>query len=82
MAETSKTAQISDKKQNYTGGFLPRLMGVADAARYLGLSPKTIRNRLGPKAQDPFPVRPKRIGKRVLFDRADLDAFADGLSHV
>lgn len=61
---------------------LPRLLSVADAAKYLGLSAKTIRNRLGPKAKQPFPVKPKKIGRKVLFERADLDAFADGLSHV
>jgi len=65
-----------------TVDFLPRLLGVADAARYLGISAKTIRNRLGPRAKVPFPVKPKRIGRKVLFERADLDAFADGLSHV
>lgn len=61
---------------------LPRLLSVADAAKYLGLSAKTIRNRLGPRAKQPFPVKPKKIGRKVLFERADLDAFADGLSHV
>ena len=65
-----------------TVDFLPRLLGVADAARYLGISAKTIRNRLGPRAKVPFPVKPNRIGRKVLFEREDLDAFADGLSHV
>ena len=63
-------------------GLLPRLLGLADAAAYLGISPKTIRNGLGPRAKQPFPVRPIRFGRRVLFDRADLDAFADGLSRI
>jgi hypothetical protein len=58
----------------------PRLLSVEGAAKYLSISPKTIRNRLGPKAPDPFPVKPKRIGKRVLFDVEDLDAYVDALS--
>jgi len=56
-----------------------RLLNVVDAARYLGIAPKTLRNRLGPRAKNPFPVRPKRIGKRVLFDVKALDAFIDSL---
>ena len=56
-----------------------RLMSVEDAAIYLGLSPRTIRNGVAPKSKDPFPVKPKRIGKRVLFDVRDLDAYVDGL---
>jgi predicted DNA-binding transcriptional regulator AlpA len=71
----SIAAEVSREKTS----IVPRLMGVADAARYLGISAKTIRNRLGPRAKEPFPIRPKRIGRRVVFDRADLDAFADSL---
>ena len=59
--------------------FRPRLLNVEDAARYLGISPKTLRNRLGPRAVHPFPIKPKRIGKRVLFDVKALDAFVDSL---
>jgi predicted DNA-binding transcriptional regulator AlpA len=59
----------------------PRLLNVEETANYLSIAPKTIRNRLGPKAPDPFPVKPKRIGKRVLFDRRDLDRYIDELAH-
>lgn len=57
----------------------PRLLPIEEAARYLGISAKTIRNRLGPRAPFPFPVKPKRIGKRVLFDVRDLDRYVDTL---
>ena len=57
----------------------PRLVGVDDAARYLGLAPKTLRNRTGPRATDPLPVPIKRIGKKVLFDVKDLDHYVDSL---
>ena len=57
----------------------PRLLNVEQTAQYLLISPKTIRNRLGPRAPDPFPVKPKKIGKRVLFDIRDLDRYIDAL---
>ena len=56
-----------------------RLLSIEAAADYLGISAKTIRNRLGPRAPNRFPVTPKRIGKRVLFDVRDLDSFVDSL---
>jgi hypothetical protein len=49
----------------------PRLMSAPIAARYLSLSESTIREK-GPT--------PKRYGKRVLWDRFDLDRWADSLS--
>jgi len=59
----------------------PRLLSIEQAAKYLSIAPKTIRNRLGPKAPDPFPVKPKRIGRRVLFDLKDLNRYIDALPH-
>lgn len=57
----------------------PRLLSINDTAKYLGISAKTIRNRLGPKAPKPFPIKHKRWGKRVLFDKKDLDKYVDSL---
>lgn len=48
----------------------PRLMTIELAAAYLSRSPTTIRER-GPK--------PKRDGRSVLYDRNDLDRWADRL---
>lgn len=59
----------------------PRLLNIDQTGVYLGISPKTIRNRLGPKAPNPFPVKPKRIGRRVLFDVKDLDSYVDSLPY-
>lgn len=56
-----------------------RLLSVREAAIYLGLSYRTLYNAVAQKSRAPFPVRPKRIGKRVLFDKRDLDQFVDGL---
>ena len=55
------------------------LLSIDETATYIGLSPKTLRNQLGPRAIKPFPVLPVRIGGRVLFRRSDLDEFIDRL---
>jgi hypothetical protein len=57
----------------------PRLLSVDAAAKILGISAKTIRNRLGRKAKHPFPITPKYIGTRVLFDERDIYIFIDSL---
>ena len=59
----------------------PRLLSVEQTAEYLSIAPKTLRNRLGPRAPDPFPVKPKRIGRKVLFDIRDLEHFCDQLTY-
>lgn len=48
----------------------PRLMAVDLAAAYLGIGASTLRQR-GPQ--------PKKLGTRTLYDRTDLDRFADAL---
>ena len=48
----------------------PRLMSEPMAARYVSVSATTLRE-LGPE--------PKRLGRRVLYDRRDLDRWADAL---
>ncbi len=57
----------------------PRLLNIGSTAKFLGISPKTIRNRLGPKAPDPFPLKPKRIGRKVLFDIKKYGAFVQNV---
>lgn len=56
-----------------------RLLTVEETACYLGVAAKSIRNGLGGKAVKPFPIKPVRVGGRVLFKREDLDAFIDDL---
>jgi hypothetical protein len=48
----------------------PRLMASDLAARYLDIGETTLREH-GPQ--------PKRLGRRVLYDRHDLDRWADAL---
>ncbi len=59
-----------------------RLLNVEETAVYLGISPRTIYNQTGKNAVTPFPVKPKRWGKRVLFDIRDLDKWADSLDDM
>lgn len=59
-----------------------RLLSIEDAAEYLGISAKTIRNGLGRKAERKFPVKAKRYGRRVVFDIKDLNKYADSLPTV
>ena len=67
------------KQEKVKKEITPRMLSVDDAARYIGIAAKTIRNRIGPKATIPFPVKPKRIGGRVLFDVKELDGYLDSL---
>jgi excisionase family DNA binding protein len=50
----------------------PRLLRVEEAAKYLGTTIHFMRT-LGWDRQIPF----LRLGQRILFDRADLDAFVE-----
>jgi len=56
-----------------------RLLTVKETAEYLGISPRTIYNGIAPKSQKPFPLRPKRIGRKPLFDVVELDQYVEGL---
>ena len=71
----------SDRKRKVVLAVWPRLMDIDTASLYLGLSPRTVRNGLGKKAEKKFPVKPKRHGRKLVFERKDLDAYADSLPY-
>ena len=71
MAKTPKTVKVE--------AIRPRLVSITDAALYLGLAVKTLRNRLSDK-ENPFPVRPRYYGGKPLFEVNELDAFVDSLN--
>jgi predicted DNA-binding transcriptional regulator AlpA len=54
-----------------------RLLNINETATYLGISARTIRNTTGRKAVRHFPIKPVRLGGRVLFRQEDLDRFID-----
>ena len=53
-----------------------KLLSVNETAAYLGISPKTIRNKI---SDGTFPVKPVRLSGRVLFRIDDLDLLVDEL---
>ena len=54
-----------------------RLISVTELARYLGLSPMTIRTKMK-KGELPFEA--KRLGEKLIrFDIRDVDRYIDGL---
>ena len=67
------------EKRNITRVCKSRMLSVRESAGYLGIAEKTLRNRLGLKTENPFPVKSKHIGGKVLFDVKDLDAYLDKL---
>ena len=56
-----------------------RLLSVEETAKYLGLARQTLYNRTSRKSKKPFPVKPKRIGGTVKFDRQELEAYIASL---
>ena len=56
-----------------------RLLSIEETANFLGISVRTIYNQTGRKAKKRFPIKPKRIGKRILFDIKDLEKFIEAL---
>ena len=56
-----------------------RLLSVEETASYLGISERTIYNQICRKAKKRFPIKPKRIGKRILFDINDIEQYVDSL---
>jgi excisionase family DNA binding protein len=51
-----------------------RWLTVEELSGYLGLSSRTIYNAIAPKSKAPFPIKPKRFGRHVLFDLREVDA--------
>jgi excisionase family DNA binding protein len=56
-----------------------KLLTVKEAADFLRISERTIYNRVGKKAEMPFPVRPKRIGRLIRFQLSDLQKYIESL---
>jgi predicted DNA-binding transcriptional regulator AlpA len=52
-------------------------LNLGESAEYIGIAGKTLYNRLAQNAKHPFPIRPKRVGGRLIFDRQKLDEYMD-----
>ena len=53
-----------------------KLLSAKEAAAFLGIARKTLYNEL---SAGKFPVKPKRRGRKLLFERKNLDKYADSL---
>ena len=69
MNTTQETSRNSTSPGILT---LPSLLGEHDTAKYLGISPSTLRKLKIPR---------RVLGARRLYDRRDLDAFVDELPY-
>ena len=57
-----------------------QLLTIKQTAEYLQMSERTIYNRCRINTDlKPFPVAPKRIGRLLRWDRAELDAYIESL---
>jgi excisionase family DNA binding protein len=56
-----------------------RLLSVEETAVFLGISVRTIYNQISRKAKKKFPIKAKRIGRRILFDIRELESYIDSL---
>ena len=70
-AEVARVSPRVELKSGVGGSPMPTLLAVADAAAFLGLSVKTLANWRVSGAGPQF----IKLGSRVLYNRADLEAF-------
>jgi predicted DNA-binding transcriptional regulator AlpA len=56
-----------------------RMLGVRELSAYLGLQPQTIYNQL---SAGTFPIKTKRLGRRLKWDRRDVDHYLDKLPTI
>ena len=54
-----------------------RLLTIKETADFLRISPRTIYNGTQRNAKNPFPVKPKRIGRLLRFDRRELEDYIE-----
>jgi len=83
LGELSESRSSMRKINKASQEFKPtpkRFLSVQETAEYLAISPRTIYDKLSCAGESPFPVKPKRYGKKIRFDIRDLDQYADSLS--
>jgi predicted DNA-binding transcriptional regulator AlpA len=64
---------------NNTMALEKRMLNIRDLSDYLGVSPQSIYNRL---SAGTFPIKTKRIGRRLKWDRRDVDHYLDRLPTI
>lgn len=56
---------------------LSKLISAQEAADALGIALRTLYNRTQRKAERPFPIRPIRVGRKLLFKTEDIQKFIE-----
>jgi predicted DNA-binding transcriptional regulator AlpA len=56
-----------------------RWLRVDEAAEYVGMKRGSLYNGTSKKSKKPFPVRPKRLGRKILFDVHELDQYLESI---
>ena len=70
---------MTEKIKNYQE---PRmLLSIRETAKRLGIAEQTIYNGISRCSDRTFPIKPKRWGRKVLFDSRDVEEFIENLSH-
>jgi predicted DNA-binding transcriptional regulator AlpA len=57
------------------------LLSIKETARRLGIAEQTIYNGISRRSDRSFPIKPKRWGKKVLFDSRDIEQFIENLPY-
>jgi predicted DNA-binding transcriptional regulator AlpA len=52
-----------------------RLLKIGEVAEMLRISKHTLYKRCAPGAKDPFPVKPKRVGRSVRFSECKIQQY-------
>jgi len=65
--------------QGKEGKPMKRMLDIKELAIRIGLRPQTIRNKLNCGT---FPIKTKKIGRKLLWDIAEVDRFLDGLKPI
>ena len=58
---------------------MKRMLNIRELSTRIGLKPQTVRNKLHAGT---FPIKTKRIGRKLLWDIKDVDRFLDGLKPI
>ena len=56
-----------------------RMLSLRELAHYIGLAPQTIKNQL---YAGKFFIPPKRIGRKLLWDKKTVDKYLDRLTEM
>ena len=58
---------------------MKRMLTIRELSERIGLKPQTIRNQLNCGT---FPIKTKRLGRKLLWDIKDVDKFLDSLKPI